>query len=157
MKKLVLVLVSALSFTVHAEEKSNDNFKKTDEVLSEVVKKALVLAEKTGEFAIEQAPLLLQEFYRWNIARSLCGVFLGFLLIFIGYNARKIWGRKVKDRSEADYCEIYINGYVSEEVTTILSIILGVGSGLVFLGINIYNLIFILTAPKLYLIEYFIR
>jgi hypothetical protein len=38
--------------------------------LAELIKKGIEVAEKTGEFAIEQAPLLLQEFYTWHIAKS---------------------------------------------------------------------------------------
>ena len=64
-------MVLAFSLSTNAQDSTKvDNFKKTDEVLSKVVEKALNVAEKTGEFAIEQAPLLLKEFYSWHIAKN---------------------------------------------------------------------------------------
>ena len=76
-----MVLVFSLSTNAQDSTKV-DNFKKTDEVLSKVVEKALNVAEKTGDFVIEQAPLLLQEFYAWHIYSSIFFVFAGVMLWF---------------------------------------------------------------------------
>lgn len=155
MKKLVLVLVSALSFTVHAEEKSNDNFKKTDEVLSEVVKKALVLAEKTGEFAIEQAPLLLKEFYLWHIWSSVLGIVFAIILIFIGYKVPRMWLKKEAGRF--DDVEFFgMHGDFDGVLAYIMFGACGLFGG-ILIATKTYDLVYILVAPKLYLIDYFIR
>lgn len=151
-------MILAFSLSTNAQDSTKvDNFQKTDEVLAEVVKKALTVAEKTGEFAIEQAPLLLQEFYNWHIAENSLGILLGFIVIIIGYNLRKIFGKKVEKDYEKDWDEVIINGYASENVSTILTIVITGVFGLITLIISAYNLIFILVAPKLYLIEYFIK
>ena len=157
MRKLFLTIALAFSIGINAQEEKTINFNKPDEVLSKVVEKALNVAEKTGEFVIEQAPLLLQEFYNWHIVKSIFGIILGFLLIIIGYNIRKIWGRKVDKDYEADFDEIVINGYVSEQLSTVITFVFGLIGGLVTICINTYALVFILIAPKLYLIEYFIK
>lgn len=155
MKKLVLLLVSALSFTVHAEEKSNDNFKKTDEVLSEVVKKALVLAEKTGEFAIEQAPLLLKEFYLWHIWSSVLFILIGIILIILSIKIPHLWLSKEKE----DSWDTNFFGKYGDDGCIPAWVIFGVSTaiGLCMICSNIYNLTYILVAPKLYLIDYFIK
>ena len=151
-------MILAFSLSTNAQDSTKvDNFQKTDEVLAEVVKKALTVAEKTGEFAIEQAPLLLQEFYNWHIAKNSLGILLGFIVIIIGYNLRKIFGKKVEKDYKKNWDEVIINGYASENVSTILTIIITGVFGLITLIISAYNLIFILVAPKLYLIEYFIK
>lgn len=158
MKKVLFILGFFITSILNAQDSTKvDNFQKTDEVLSEVVKKALIVAEKTGDFAIEQAPLLLKEFYSWHIAKNSLGILLGILIIILGYNLRKLWGKKVDEDYDKDYGEVVLNGYASEEFTTWLSIIISSIFGLALLIKSTYSLVFILVAPKLYLIEYFIR
>ena len=158
MKKLLTLFILAFSLSTNAQDSTKvDNFQKTDEVLSEVVKKALIVAEKTGEFAIEQAPLLLKEFYSWHIAKNSLGILLGILTIILGYNLRKLWAKKVDENYDKDWGEVVINGYASEGFTTWLTIILSSCFGLALLIKSTYSLVFILVAPKLYLIEYFIK
>lgn len=158
MKKLLTLFILAFSLSINAQDSTKvDNFQKTDEVLSEVVKKALIVAEKTGEFAIEQAPLLLKEFYSWHIVKNSLGILLGILIIILGYNLRKLWAKKVDENYNKQWGEVVINGYASEEHTTWLTIILSSGFGLALLIKSTYSLVFILVAPKLYLIEYFIK
>lgn len=154
MKKIFLFIVLAFSLSTNAQE---SKLSKTDEVLSKAVEKGIALAEKTGSFVIEQAPLLLQEFYNWHIAKSVFGIILGISIMFIGYNVRKIWGKKVDKNYSKDWNEIVINGVASEEVSTTVTIAISFIFGITAISINAYNLIFILVAPKLYLIEYFIK
>ena len=79
-------MVLAFSLSTNAQDSTKvDNFQKTDEILAEAVKKALLVAEKTGEFAIEQAPLLLKEFYAWHITKESLGVLLSLVLLIIVY------------------------------------------------------------------------
>ena len=46
--------------------------------LSKLVEKGIEVAEQTGNFVIEQAPDLLQEFFRWHISKN---IFL--MIVFI--------------------------------------------------------------------------
>lgn len=145
-------MITSLSFAQKDSTKV-DNFQKTDEILSIVVKKALTVAEKTGEFAIEQAPLLLQEFYNWHIWSNILGIILGLLLCFLGYKIPFLF--TTKESNYNDYK--YFNRYCDDYFFPYLNFILFTISGVIFIFPCIYDLIFILIAPKLYLIEHFIK
>ena len=149
-----MICVSAFA---NAQEKETDNFKKTDEVLSEVVKKAILVAEKTGNFVIEQSPIILQEFYNWHICSSIFWIILSLISIVFAFNFNTIFGKKVDKDYIKSYGEIIIRGYVANDFFTFIGMAISLVFGFVFLFSNIYELIFILVAPKLYLIEYFIK
>lgn len=152
------------TFSVYAKtvDSTNvDSFKKTDEVLAEVVKKALTVAEKTGQFVVEQAPMLLQEFYYWHISKAIIGIILSLLLFFIGRYAPYLWLTKEKTREDnIRFFKRYNNetsSYMKNpSASWILFIILSLASLIIFVS-NLYKLVFILVAPKLYLIEYFVK
>jgi len=92
MKKLLTILICILSLSTYAQKDTiTNNFTKTDEVLSEVVKKAVVLAEKTGNFIIEQAPDILQEFYNWKIISYIMGILLSIIIFLIGRYIPYLW------------------------------------------------------------------
>ena len=116
---------------------------KLEEQLSTILEKALNVAEKSGEFIIEQAPLLLQEFYQWHTAYHIMGslLFLITLIPFIVFYKKADW-----DSYE-------------DEFNQIMSILFGVFSlcTIIVSIINIYKLVFITVAPKFYLIEYFVK
>ena len=116
---------------------------KLEEQLSTILEKALNVAEKSGEFIIEQAPLLLQEFYQWHTVTHIMGslLFLLTLIPFIIFYKKTDWGSY-----EDSFSEIMSMVFgVSSVFTIIISII------------HIYKLVFITVAPKLYLIEYFVK
>lgn len=154
MKKVILLIVLAFSLSTNAQEKSEDNFKKTDEVLSEVVKKALVVAEKTGNFVIEQAPMLLQEFYAWHIWSAVFFILLGISFIIGGIRLPYLWLSKEENNWDYKYFKKY-----GDEGVIIAWFSYGIGLliGIIMLICNIYDLVYILVAPKLYLIDYFIK
>lgn len=107
-----------------------------------LIKKAMEVAESTGEFVIDQAPLLLQEFYDWRTASHilLSCLFVVPLCFFIYFYRTAEWE--------------YVDSF-----REVMSIVFGIASAvmLILAIINIYQLVFIYTAPKLYLIEYFIK
>jgi hypothetical protein len=113
-----------------------------EQQLSVILDKALNVAEKSGEFVIEQAPLLLQEFYRWHIVSHTMGafIFLTTLIPFIYLYKKAEW---VAEPNFIDFMAIMFG--VGSAVTIIVS------------AIHVYKLVFILVAPKLYLIEYFLK
>lgn len=156
MKKLFLTLVLSISLFANAQKDSTkvDNFQKTDEVLSEVVKKALTVAEKTGDFVIEQAPLLLQEFYRWHICANIFGILLGIFLCFLAYKIPLLWLSDNKEYYDTKFFSKYgAEGGIAAWVFFVIMIFIGA----IFLFCSIYELVYILVAPKLYLIDYFIK
>lgn len=126
--------------------------KNTDEALGKAILKGIELAEKSGKFIIEQAPELIQQFYTWHICQNLFGLLIGVLLFFISYKIIKSLG---KDEESWDNEFLILGKWVGIGQiisSTVLSVI-----GSVFLILSSYELIFIITAPKLYLIEYFIK
>jgi len=139
----------SISLKVNAEEKSTDNFTKTDEVLSKLVQKAVTAAEKTGDFIIEQTPLLLQEFYTWHIAKnSLTLVMLLIVCIFLLILRKRFYAWSTKEDKDW-YDAEYFFGFAVIHFGIVVSILM--------FALSIYDLVFIIVAPKLYLIEYFIH
>lgn len=132
---------------------------KIEEQLAKVIERAIEVAEQTGQFVIDQAPDLLQEFYRWHIAKHCLGVFIAFVLMIIAYRFFKMLGKKEPFEEFGKEAPKYLGRYYNMDsymTGFFISGSLSVAS-VVTLSINVYNLVFILTAPKLYLIEYFIK
>ena len=111
---------------------------KLEETLATILEKALSLAEQTGEFAMEQAPELLQEFFMWHTATAILGIILSLSLAYALHKIIKYFSNEVNDKGV----------YIFEMFQIIPFVIL---------CINTYELIYVLVAPKLYLIEYFIK
>lgn len=109
-----------------------------NETLEIILKKALELAEKTGDFAVEQSPILLQEFYIWHMWTAILGIVLALLISLVIFIIIRVIVKNLDDTS----CYLY----------NWIQII-----PIAILGINIYNLVFVLVAPRLYLIEYFLK
>jgi hypothetical protein len=155
MKKYLFIALLMLSTTFYASNTTTTDPSRLDDALATVVEKGLTLAEKTGTFVIEQAPELIQEFYQWHIYSNVFGIILGLLIIFTGYKIPFLWTTKEESKYSDDdhyfkrYCNDAFPGYA---VFVIFSVI-----GLIFMFCCSYDLIYILTAPKLYLIEYFIK
>ena len=124
--------------------------------LSKIVEQALNVAEKTGEFVMEQAPQLLQEFYMWHTSKFILGILLGVTILLIGRFLSNFWSKKYNGENK-EWDEAVLFGRVGEEVSMIVPFVVCSLIGTIILCINIYNLIFIIVAPKLYLIEYFIK
>lgn len=115
--------------------------------LAEVLKKSLELAEKSGEFVIEQAPELLREFYLWHTLDYILGIVCALSIFFLTTYFFRKYGQKLK--WDFDY----------EIGLSIASLLYGVSSIVMLLMFfyNISMLLKITVAPKLYLVEYFIK
>lgn len=126
---------------------------------SVILEKALTVAEKTGDFVIEQAPLLLQEFYNWHLAKASLGIFLGVIFFIVGFVIVKISGSKEEIKEYGSVCNKFLGRYYSMDrgfIASIFGSVLFVTS-MCLICVNIYKISFIVLAPKLYLIEYFIK
>lgn len=136
--------------------------KELEKQLAELVRKGIEVAEKTGEFVIEQAPDLLQEFYRWHMVKNSMSVVIGILIALLIFAAFKAVGSKEKQQGSAlwDF-DSKILGRYYDEVGGWMLLLFGVGVGggasLIWALSSLYDVIFILVAPKLYLIEYFLN
>lgn len=164
MKKLILLIVLAFSLNINAQVKDStkvDNFQNTDQLLSEIVEKALVVAEKTGNFVIEQTPMLLQEFYNWHITVAILGILSGIVTFLLGRYITNLWIGY--NESQGDYSKKFFNkysesNYYSEPlIPADICFIIGSIASFFLITRNLYDLLYLLIAPKLYLIEYFIK
>lgn len=153
MKKLILIFALLFSFTAFAKD---DEPSKTDEALAKVVERALEVAEQTGNFVIEQAPDLLQEFYAWHIGSSIFWGIFGILLMIIGRHLPKLWLTKVEKGDKGGFFN-YSEGYGDGEMPAWIFFTFANLIGFLTVISNIYDLVFISVAPKLYLIEYFLN
>ena len=138
--------------------------------LSVILEKAINVAEQTGEFAIEQAPLLLQEFYQWHIVKSILmiAVFFWIMLVFrlISLKFGTKDESKIPEKSKINYVEkpngrFYLRSYSYDDECYGYSayIAFNIVKYLPLIGVCywLYNLVFIVVAPKLYLIDYFVK
>lgn len=159
MKKLFLTLMISLTFilsinAIPIDSTAVDNFPKTDKVLSVIVQKATIVAEKTSDFVIEQSPLLLQEFYNWHIWSNILFILLSILLFLIGRYVPYIWLRPINKTDDIIFFNKSGDGDgAAAWGTFVLTSLISLSIFLKY----IYKLIYILVAPKLYLIDYFIN
>jgi len=154
----VILLVLSLMFTItwsygQVAPKGQTEMRSLEESLEFVVAKAIEIAETTGEFVVEQAPLLLQEFYAWHISISIMQMLLGITCVLAGVYIPRLWSEKKRE-----YSKKLFGGYYDDEGPiqfAIFGFIVAAIAGFSFFCAGAYDLIFIWVAPKLYLIEYF--
>ena len=135
--------------------------KELEEIILNMLKKSLEIAEKTGEFVMDQAPDILREFYMWHTSKAIFYMLLGIVFYLLGRYIPHL-GLKKEDPKE-HYTMRFFSRYGEGEhgngsgiIAWGCFILLGV-IGALFFFINAYNLVYILVAPKVYLIEYFVN
>lgn len=123
--------------------------------LVKVLEKSLEIAEKTGEFVIDQAPELLREFYLWHTVKNsmvIMGCILAFTMLRYMY-------RKFPTEEEKHYDVMNLFGKLVHYDFAVPYVVIGGFSSLFLIFvfcIHIMNLAQIIVAPKLYLIEHLI-
>jgi hypothetical protein len=113
-----------------------------------LLEKAINAAEKTGEFAIEQAPELVKEFYNWEIASLIMMIITPVIALLL---IKPIAKRLFLTKNDIDNDTFKLDE-VNQGITVVQIFVLAVGS--IFIVRGIYLLVYILTAPKLYLLEH---
>lgn len=114
--------------------------KNTDEALGRLIEKGIEVAEQTGKFVIDQAPDLIKEFYMWQLCSNIAMVIL---MIVSGIILHKI-AKKFTEDFDDDLIQ-----YLFHIIFLIFPVILGL--------VSAYKVLYILLAPKLYLIEHFVK
>ena len=117
-----------------------------EKTLQKILERSLEVAEKTGQFAMEQAPEILEQFFKWHLIAHSLGALLGVLILIPGILFLK--------NGHKEQC---INDDFEDGFGYYAAGIISFGTGFAFFCVNIHTVIFILVAPKIYLIEYFIR
>ena len=120
---------------------------KLEKTLSTIIDKSLELAEKTGEFVVEQGGELLEQFFMWHTASAIFFMVLGVLMLIAGLFSTRYFYKCIIEDGGGD--SIYVLPMV------LLGIAPSVG-GIIMFFVNTYDLIYITVAPKLYLIDYFV-
>lgn len=143
MKKYLLLAFFMLSTTFYAADKTESS--KLDDVLATVVEKGLALAEQTGTFVIEQAPDLIQQFYQWHMYSNIFYILIGIIIIIFG----TLLSNKFKRYVKADY--------LVDDPGPFFTLFFSILIGGIFVFTAGYDLIYLISAPKLYLIEYFVK
>ena len=119
----------------------------TDKQIAEILKKGLEVAEKSGNFVIEQAPDLVKQLITYKTIEASIYVLIEITLIYL--IVRYIKYLHKKNNEDSDFIvdnEFHITGMI---ITLIMGIIL------FFVFINdISDLIKLIFAPKIYLLEY---
>lgn len=135
----------------------NETLEKT---LNEILAKSIKLAEQTGKFVIEQGGDLLEQFFVWHYSVHIMGIALGIILLSFAFIYPSIMGTKdVNSISNGRFS--FLGKYFSDDsfggVSSIIVFTFGLIIGLLVLLRHIYYMVYIIVAPKLYLIDYFIE
>ncbi len=123
----------------------------TDKQLAEILKKGLETAEKTGNFIVEQAPDLIRQLLIWKTVEYSVYVILGISLIIYFYRWTKKVSKEMKE-NEDDFEDYFTDSFAN--------ILIAIGQlslliiGMILIAENLQDLIQIVFAPKIYLIEY---
>ena len=123
----------------------------TDKQLAEILKKGLETAEKTGNFIVEQAPDLIRQLLIWKTVEYSVYVILGISLIIYFYRWTKKVSKEMKE-NEDDFEDYFMDSFAN--------ILIAIGQlslliiGIILIAENLQDLIQIVFAPKIYLIEY---
>lgn len=121
--------------------------------LEKAVEKALELSEKTGDFIIQQAPDVIREFYTWQITISIFAVVMSVLLFLLGRYIPYMYLSRDKKTFNTRFFKRY--GDLKGEMSWFLFGFCTFFSLAIFLR-NLLKLLYILIAPKMYIIEYFL-
>lgn len=113
-----------------------------EQKLNKIAEKALEYIKSAEEFAIEQAPLVIQEFYHWCFWSHLFLLLIGATGLLVFYKSFK-WGYDNYVDSDADF----------PMGVEIISGVFWLASLTMFIH-NLYGLIKVWVAPRVYLITY---
>ena len=123
----------------------------TDKQLAEILKKGLETAEKTGNFIVEQAPDLIRQLLIWKTVEYSVCVILGISLIIYFYRWTKKVSKEMKE-NEYDFEDYFMDSFANNLIAIgQLSLLI---IGMILIAENLQDLIQIVFAPKIYLIEY---
>lgn len=126
------------------------------ETLTGILEKTMDVAQTSGEWALDKAPELIQQFLMWELWSAVIGFIISCILLFftgkIFFSIKRDLDLPLED---AKYREPYFN---SEQPTFtggflgVVGIFMGI-LGTVFFIAELYTIVHILVAPDVYLIK----
>lgn len=127
---------------------------KTDEQLAKILQKGIEVAEKSGHFIIEQAPDLIQQLIIWKSVSYIFNILVGLSLLYAYYQWYKMVKNKIENNNNNNNKGILWDEDFEDYPGLIISGVFIVIISISILFISIHNLIQIIIAPKIWLIEY---
>ena len=119
----------------------------TDKQIAEILKKGLEAAEKSGNFVIEQAPDLVKQLITYKTVETSICVLIEITLMYLIFIYFKYLYKKNNEDSD------FIPENAFHGVGIIITSLMGIFLFFVFIN-DISNLIQLIFAPKIYLLEY---
>ena len=132
-----------------------------ENTLNTILLKAIEVAEQTGEFIIDEGSVLLKQFYLWHTSMHIMGMVLAIIIFIVGiviaYSATRK-SNDLLDHPNDGYKVLFTRWVESESASNAIfwAGLLTSCSFIVLFCVQVYKLVFILIAPRLYLIDYFI-
>lgn len=126
----------------------------TDKVLAVILQKALIAAEKTGQFVVEQAPDVVRQLLVYNLVINIFWTALGLILMIqLPFAVRSTvrYGRIMDDREYST--DVRSSACVKFGFGIARSVFGGAFGGIFFLS-NFSETMKLIFAPKVWLIEY---
>jgi hypothetical protein len=114
----------------------------TKQALNDFIQKAITAADSTAQFAIEQAPLLVQEYLARAIFRGIFDVLLGVVLAALAVAAIRLsvtWGKDYETEGLA-------------VISGVVGLVASIGSAVLFFG-GLYDALSVYIAPRVYVME----
>ena len=156
-KTIVLILMAFLfSFGLGAEviEKNSETdravasaISKTSAVVEEVVTYTVSMLKESKGFVKEQIPLVVREFMVWRMSQAIFWASIWIIIATIGFFAASRAKRAIKsDWSSDDRVTTVVIANIVKWVISPFILIVGVGT-------NVFEIIYITVAPRVYLIE----
>ena len=119
----------------------------TDKQIAEILKKGLEVAEKSGNFVIEQAPDLVKQLITYKtVETSICVLIEITLMYLIVIYFKYLHKKNNEDSSFIEVNSFHIGGML-------ISLVVAIFMFIAFIA-DISNLIQLIFAPKIYLLEY---
>ena len=119
----------------------------TDKQIAEILKKGLEVAEKSGNFVIEQAPDLVKQLITYKTIETSIYVLIEISLIYLIFRYFKYLYKKNNEDSDFIFDNAFhITGIIITSGVTIFTFIEFIN--------DIFDLIKLIFAPKIYLLEY---
>jgi hypothetical protein len=112
------------------------------EILAEILDKSVKVAQETGQWAMDKAPALIEQFLTWHFYEAVFFASLSLITTVICVSTIIVCKKQAAGNK---YSETQMG-------STVVSIIVGVVAFIALL-VNIYNIIFITVAPEIYLIQ----
>ena len=119
----------------------------TDKQIAEILKKGLEVAEKSGNFVIEQSPDLVKQLITYKTIETSISVLIEIALMYlIVIYFKYLYKKNNEDNSFVDLNSFHIGGILISSCVAIFMFIAFIN--------DISNLIQLIFAPKIYLLEY---